>query len=121
MNALLTLLVQHSDNSHGTPSKELDQQLRLDGYSDFSVKRLALPPGAADQAVALINCIAVVVFSHDHPFGVRLGEGETLLEHQRLWISWCASKDEGAVAELLLSGNGDNTANLEVWLFEQPA
>lgn len=121
MNALLTLLVQHSDTSNGSASKELDEQLRLDGYSDFTVKRLRLAPSAADQAVSLTDCVACVVYSHDYPFGVRLGADETLLENLRLWVAWCDDEQQGAISELLLTGNGDNAADLEVWLIEKPA
>lgn len=117
---LRTILEAVSDVGE-LPDQKLDVSAALDGYTDFTVRSVPLAAAAADQAFTFTGVIAVVIASRDNPFKLRLAAGETLLANLKLFIAW--AKDEATAIKttsFLLTGNGSNTANLDMWLIEKP-
>ncbi len=125
-NAALRLVLQHMNDTGEEAAQTLDTDgfatgIPLSGYTDFSVRRIKLAVDADDQAVEFTAAIGVVVVSRDYAFSLRKADGETLFENLRLFVLWAADEDtEACTTSVLLTGNGDNVAAIEVWIFEKP-
>lgn len=126
-NAALRLVLQHMNDSGEEPEQELDTDridqagLTLSSYSSFTVKRIALAAAAADQAVTFTDAIGLIIVSRNYAFSIRLAAAETLVANTRLFVIWADDEDDEALStSVLLTGNGDNVADIEVWIFEKP-
>lgn len=121
------LVLEHSNDTGEQPAQTLDTNglptaLLLSGYTDFTVKAIALAAAAADQAVTFTNALVVAIVSRDEPFSLRLAAGQKLLTNLRLFVIQSADEDEEAnTTSVLLTGNGDNVANLDAWIIEKPS
>lgn len=104
------------------PDNTLDESINLDGLEDVSVRKRVLSASAADEAVAFTNCIAAIIVTKDTSFQLRLAGGETLMPNLRAFIVWGHTESGTAclTTSFLLTGNGSNEANLEIWLIEKP-
>ena len=116
------LIVEHVADTGENPEKVYDEQYTLSEITDLTPgRRLTLAPGAADQAVAFTDCLGILITTRDYDFDLRLAAGETLLENLRTFFVASQDTDEGVhQASVLLTGNGSNEANLEIWLVEKP-
>lgn len=116
------------NDSGEPPEKALDTAgidryaLLLSGFTDITPgRRIRLAAAAADQALTFTSAIAILIVSHDYPFSLRLAAGQTLLANLRQFLVFCDdTADAAAVTSVLLTGNGDNVADLEVWIVEKP-
>lgn len=123
---LVRLLLQHVADTGESPTSELDTQasstpVLLSGFTDITPgRKLKLAPTADDYAVTFTSASTLVVFSHDYPFSYRLADGETLVGPTRLWVgAACDDETVGAIdGPILLTGNGQNQASLEIWIVE---
>lgn len=128
MNAAFRLVLQHMNDTGESPEKTLDTDLLdrsglvLSGYEDITPgKRIRLTPAAADQAVTFTDALLVAIISRDYPFSWRAGLGETLFENVRFMVVGGYDTTAGvAQTSVLLSGNGTNEADLEIWIIEKP-
>lgn len=120
-------VIELANDSGEPPEKSLDTAgidryaLLLAGFTDVTPgRRIRLAAAAADQALTFTAAVAIVIVSHDYPFSLRLAAGETLLGNLREFKVWCDdTADAAAVTSVLLTGNGDNVADLEVWIVEK--
>lgn len=125
---LVRLIAEYVADTGEAPSKELDTQasttpLTLSGFTDITPgRKLKLSPTADDYEVAFTSASVLIVFSHDYPFSYRLAAGETLVGPTRL-VALAGDDDAvGALAgPVLLTGNGTNQADLEIWIVEATA
>lgn len=118
----IELRATHADEDGASTSKTLDLALALTGYTDFTVRRILLAAGAVDQVLAFTGVVALILYSHDNPFKVRLAAGETLAPNTRLVVLYGHDEDEAVCStSVLLSGNGTTPSSIEAWLVEQPA
>lgn len=119
-SASLRLILEALNDTGEAAEKELDTTKDLDSYTDITPgRRIALAAAAADQAVAFTDAIGIVLVSHDNPFSLRLAAGETLLEDLTVFVVWGSATDDGVhQTSVLLTGNGDNIADIEVWIIE---
>lgn len=120
--ASLRLILDSLNAAGESPEKTLDETLDLSGYKSITPgQRIALAAAASDEAVTFTDVIGLVVMSHDNPFSIRLAAGETLVANQRLFVIWANDEDTGAIqTSVLLTGNGVNEADIEVWKIEAP-
>lgn len=122
-SATLRTLLTAVNDAGEEPEKSLDESFVLASFTDFTPgRRIRLAAAAADQAVTFTDAIALLVVSHDYPFSLRLAAAETLLENLRSFLVWADDEDSGVhQTSVLLTGNGTNVADLEVWIIEKPA
>jgi len=119
----LRMILQLREDLGASPEKTLDIQHSLSSFLDATPGRMiALAPAAANQALTFTAACALVIVSRDYPFSIRLAADETLITNQRFFVSATDDEDaSGLETSVLLTGNGSNTANLEVWIVEMPA
>lgn len=128
LNAALRLVVEHANDTGESPEKTLDTKaldragLVLSGYDSITPgKRLKLAPTDDDVEVTFTAAIGIVIVSRDYSFKLRHAVGETLLGNLRAYVVWAADIDtEIATTSVLLTGNGADTSNLEIWIIEKP-
>lgn len=116
-----TILKARNDTGE-TPEKEFDETLTLSGFSDHTPgRRLTLAAAASDTAFTFTAGAALLIYSHDNTFKLRLGAGETLLSNMRQFgpIVVNAATNNALSTSVLLSGNGTTPADLEIWVFEK--
>ena len=120
--ASLRLVLETVNDTGDTPAKSVDETFDLTSFTDLTPgRRIALATTADDQPVAFSDAIGVVVLSHDYPFGIRLAAGETLMSNVRLFVVYADDENAGVLTgSFLLTGNGTNVADIEVWLIEAP-
>lgn len=118
----LSVQFENRDDTGEAVSKKLCEALVLSGYTQADMsKYIALAAAAADQAVTFTDAVAIILFSHDNPFQLRLAGGETLLSNLRCFVIWCDDTDDEAHStSVLLTGNGASIANLEAIIIEKP-
>lgn len=123
-SASLRLLLEHINSPGEEASSSFDEALTLKGTSglqDVTAKRrMRLPAAASDQALTFTNAAAVILWSHDNGFKVRLGAAETLTGLLRAFVLW--AKDEATAAKstsVLLTADGTNAVDLEIWIIEK--
>lgn len=93
----------------------------LSGYDEKTEQTIALGPAAADQAVTFTAAAGLILVS-DQPFSLRLAGGETLLQNLRAFVVWADTvADAVHSTSVLLTGNGENTASIQLKLIEQEA
>jgi hypothetical protein len=121
----LRLILQYIADTGEAPSKEIDTQasptpLVLDSFTDITPgRKLKLSPSADDQSLSFTNAAVLVIYSHDYPFGLRLADGETLVSNLRLFqFALDDVASAGLAGPVLLTGNGQNQADLEIWIVE---
>ncbi len=122
-SAALRVMLSAVNDSGMEPDKAFDESLVLAMFNDFTPgRRIQLAAGAVDQVVAFTAALALLVFSHDNPFKLRVNDVETLLPNLRCFLIWADDKDEAAAsAAVFLSGNGTTPSDVEVWVIEKPA
>ena len=128
-NAALRIVLQHMADTGESPEQSIDTDkigrsgFTLSGYDDITPgRRLLLAVDADDQALAFDDAIGVLLVSRDYPFSLRLADGETLMTNLRAWLAFADDTDAGVLqTSVLLTGNGVNAANLEIWIIEKPA
>lgn len=128
MSAALRIVLQHLNDTGESPEKSIDTDsidqagLTLSDYDALTPgARIKLAPAAADQAVLFTDAIAILIVSRDYSFSLRLAAAETLLENLRAFLVWANDTDTGIhQVSCLLTGNGADTANLEIWIIEKP-
>lgn len=108
-----------------SPSCDFDEELILSGYEQLTHKEIKLAAAAADQALSVaVAAAAILIFSHDQPFSVRLEAGGVLLTNMRKLELVGDDLDDvaydGTATDILLTGNGANEANLEVFIIHLP-
>jgi hypothetical protein len=121
----LRLILQYIADTGEAPSKEIDTQasptpLVLDSFTDITPgRKLKLSPSAEDQPLSFTSAAVLVIFSHDYPFGFRLAEGSPLIQNQRL-VQFAVDDvaNAGVAGPVYLTGNGQNQADLEIWIVE---
>lgn len=121
--ASLRLIVDSLNASGESPEKTLDEVLDLAGYTGITPgRRLSLAAVAADQAVTFVGAIGLIIISHDNFFKLRLATGETLMTNLRLFVAWASDEDTAlaSTVNVLLTGNGTTTADIEIWIIEKP-
>ena len=128
MKAALRIVLQHLNDTGESPEKSIDTDsidragLTLSGYEAITPgSRIKLAAAAAYQAVTFTDAIAIVIVSRDYPFSLRLAAAETLMENLRAFLVFADDTLDGVITtSFLLTGNGDNTADLEIWIIEKP-
>lgn len=128
MNAAMRLVLQHMNDTGETPEKVMDTDqldragLVLSGYKEIMAgRRLRLAPDAADYELQFTDVILIAIVSRDYPFSWRIADGETLHANVRVFVLAGADENTGvAQGHVLLTGNGTNEADLEIWLIEKP-
>lgn len=119
----LRALLESINDVGDSPSCDFDEAVVLSGWTSDTHKHMSLPASAADLSLGLAADAAMVfIYSHDYPFSVRLKAAEKLIGPVRFFAF--AADDEAAVAydagpdAILLTGNGSNAADLEVFIIE---
>lgn len=108
-----------------SPHCVIDEKLTISGFASVTHKRF--PLGATDVGTALgiptTDMVAIVIFSHDEPFKLRLKAAEKQLDNMRFFVA--IGDDEvdamydGSADDILLDGNGTNQADIEVYLIHK--
>lgn len=121
-SVIARLILQHVSDTGETPEKEYDEEYTLTGFADITPgRRLKLAAAAADQALTFTDVIGILITSRDNPFDLKVGAGETALTNLRSFFVLAEDTDDGVhQTSVLLSGNGSNESNLEIWLIEKP-
>lgn len=121
-------VLELANDTGDAPEKTLDtdlipRALKLSGFTDVSPgRRVTVAPDADDQAVSFTAAIAFVAISHDYPFSLRLADGETLIPNLRSFTVFADDEDAAVLEDgVLLTGNGQNAADVEIWIVELPA
>jgi len=121
-SASLQLVAKFVEDAGQDDDKRLDvASIALSSLRGLTVKRLRLSSTDTDIALAASQPnVAVIVFSHDNPFKLRIAANETQLDNIRFYCHW--SDDETtqvhAGTGLLVDGNGDTNSDLEVWVID---
>jgi len=121
--ALRLILDKINDTGEDT-ADSFDEALSLSGLKGFVKQWYVLANGDADTAITLANDVSLlVVFSHDYKFNLRLAAGETLAQNARLYAVAADDISDTALAAgtFLLTGNGSNDSNLEIWTADKVA
>jgi hypothetical protein len=107
-----------------TPSCDLDESLVLSGWEGLTHREFKLSAAAVDTALGLVNDSSlVIIISHDNPFSVRLKAAEKLLEDVRFFAFMAtdptaAAYDVAGPSDILLTGNGTNETQLEIYTID---
>lgn len=131
-SAALRLILTHLEDTGAADVTLLDTSTgsalpTLSGFEDITIKRLRLGPTADDQAVAFTRAAGLVIVSKDYPFYYRLAADETLVGPTLLAIVLWGDNEavndntapaQGLTTSVLLTGNGDNEADLVVAIVE---
>lgn len=108
-----------------TPSKTFDKVYTLSAFTTFTPgARRRLSSDAVDVALTHDEPALVLVASHDNPFSIKLSDGETAIDDCVLFLAVANQTTTAmgqllATAEVLVSGNGTDAANLEHWHAKQ--
>lgn len=120
--ASLRLILEQIADTGESPETTYDETWTIAGFEEVVDQRILLSASASDQAVTITGALAVLVFSVDNPFKLRIKTGETLLADLRAFLIWCDDEDTAALAtNILLSGNGSNQSRLRFFKIEKPA
>lgn len=122
-SASLRLILEYKDDTTESPSKDFDETLTLLDFDDATPgRRKKLTTTASDEALTFTDAIGLIVFSHNYPFSYRLKSAETLIGPTMLAVVGFApdTTDGFHTTSILLTGNGDNVADLEIWIIEKP-
>jgi len=120
--ATMRLILEQIADTGESPETTYDESFTLSGFEEDVTKRILLETADADVAVTFTDAIAVLVFSIDNPFKLRLAGGETLLANLRAFLVWCDDEDDEALStSVLLTGNGTNQARIRCLILEKPA
>jgi hypothetical protein len=121
-SATLRVIVDMQDDTGAAPSKSLDETGLLTLIKNATPgRRLILAPDADDEVVTFTNVAGLVIISHDYAFALRLAGGEALLDNLQMFVVWAKDTTAGAhTTSVLLTGNGTNEADLEIWIIEKP-
>ncbi len=116
------LIVESQQDTGDVADKKLDIATILQGtgLTDYTPgRRLKLGAAAADQALTFTAGSLIIIVSRDNPFKVRLAAGGTLTGLLKIFAVVASDDDETALStSVLLTGNGDTAAELEIWIVE---
>jgi len=114
------LILEKLNDTGEEAADQFDETLTLSDYDGFVKKRIKLANAGDDVALAIGDSAAVVIFSHDYPFSIRLASAETLVANVRMFAVFADDLDAATLASgnLLLTGNTENDSNLEVWTID---
>jgi len=114
------LLAQAYNDTGEEAAAILDETLLCQGFGQRTIgRRIYVEPADADASISLgTNAIGLILYSHQYEFSYRLLAGETLVGPTRLAVvAWNDDTDTGALpAAILLTGNGSNRAEVEMWV-----
>lgn len=125
-NLSARIVLEHANDTGDSPVDCRDTNTRatplvLSGYTDLTIKRLALATDADDQEVTFDEAILLYIESTDYPFHLRLANGETLVPNLSVFGPLVAAdEDEGLPGPILLTGTSAGVANLIIWIVEKP-
>lgn len=104
-----------------SPGTTKDDTFTLDGFDNLTEKKYSLAAAGADVIITWASCYAVEIRSLDYPFYYRLKTGETLVGPVMYCCPGIAPDMDAAIAStssILLTGNGDHLAELEITIIE---
>lgn len=118
--AMRFVLEQYNDTGE-SPAKDFDERLQLAAFTDHTPgRRLQLQADDEDRPFTFTNAVALLIFSHDEPFALRLAADETLMSGLRMFVVWGDAVDGEVVStSVLLTGNGETDSDLEIWIIEK--
>lgn len=115
------VIVESVDDEGEVPKKLFDESYTLSGYTNLTPGlQQRVGAAAADVELAHTTPAMVMVASHDNPVTIKLAAGETELEDCVLFLavahqSTTAMGQLVATTEVLVSGNGQDAADIEHW------
>ncbi len=115
------VIVESVDDEGEVPKKLFDERYTLSGYTNVTPGlRQRVSAAASDVEFAHTTPAMIMVASHDNPVTIKLAAGETEIEDCMLLLavanqSTTAMGQLVATTEVLVSGNGNDAADIEHW------
>ncbi len=120
-SASFRVIVEQSADTGDSPETSYDETFGLDGFKEDLSKRILLEATGADVPLAFTSAIAILIYSLDNPFSLRLAAGEALLGNLMAFLVVCDDElDAAHVTSVLLTGNGSNQSQIRALVIEKP-
>ena len=119
---IFRFIIEHLNNPGESADKRFDDCAFLTGLQDLvASRRLVLLAAAVNQALTFTAPAAIFIFSRNgQRFNLRMASGETLITNLKAFSLVSDDITRGvATTSLLLTGNGVNNSDLEIWIVEK--
>ncbi len=118
--ATFRIFFETADDTTEAASESYDVSFPLAGYAVKRTEDYQVAPAAADVAYTIPDACALLIYSLDYPFSLRLVSGQKLLTDVMCYLVAAGdSADQVIDVSVLFSGNGSNTANLKIAVLGQ--